>query len=81
MNIPVNLRNPPIQVLHSDLTRVDDETEFQSRCPLCGGILPVCRNQQTMALSREDRCVSCGQMFIYQDKEIAGEPLPALTHN
>lgn len=80
MNIPVNLRNPPIKVLHSDLTRFDPESVYKSVCPLCDGILLVCRDQRTLALIREDRCVSCGQMFIYQDKEIANCPLPPLTH-
>jgi len=60
----------PIHITHSKLERADDESAYRSRCPGCkDGLLLVMRDQKTMQLQAEDRCVSCGQLFIYDDIE------------
>lgn len=66
----------PIRVSHASLKKLSDESPFKVRCPECPkGILLVSRNQQTLALAREDHCILCGQRFVYTDKDIAGMAL------
>ena len=79
LKLAPNIYNEPICVWHSQLARSSDESLFKSHCPCCPvGILPVTRDNRTLHLARLDRCISCGQHFIYQDDEIAREPLPPL---
>lgn len=82
-NRPVNMDRPPLRVHHVYLQPLDGlllepGPGYKAICPFCGGLLPVYRNQETMVLSRRDRCVRCGQMFIYLDEKICGEPLEPL---
>lgn len=74
-----NLRAEPIHVLHSALTRCrSSDSPYRSRCPVCDtGVLFVLRNQTTLQLRREDRCMVCGQAVVYDDAVINGEPLEA----
>jgi predicted RNA-binding Zn-ribbon protein involved in translation (DUF1610 family) len=80
---PANMDKPPLRVHHIYLQTlegmmVETESGYRALCPLCGGALLVYRNQQTAVLSRRDRCVRCGQMYIYLDEQINGEPLEPL---
>lgn len=60
---------PPIHVKHADLVRIGDSM-YRSKCPVCSdGHLLVNRDQVTMDLLAADRCVLCGQLFIYDDIE------------
>lgn len=57
----------PIHVKHADLARSDDSM-YRSTCPSCGdGMLMVARDHQTFLLLAEDRCILCGQTFVYDD--------------
>jgi hypothetical protein len=71
---PENLDRAPMRVRHQFLHPVD--APFKARCVLCGGLVPVRRNDK-MELTRRDRCVLCGQLYIYLDDTIGGEPLEA----
>jgi hypothetical protein len=69
----INIQKPVIMVKHSELER-SDESIFRSNCPECKeGILPVSRNYETFELEAEDRCLLCGQRYIYQDIEEIGK--------
>ncbi len=64
----INLGKPVIQVRHSELERLDDESLFKSQCPECKqGILLVRRDPRTFKISNIDRCLLCSQLFEYQD--------------
>jgi hypothetical protein len=70
------LQAEPRHLFHADLQRVSDESAYRSRCPFCAnGILFGRRDQTTMAMIREDNCVSCAQRVVYLDESINGEPL------
>lgn len=70
-----NIGKDPVQVSHTQLERVSDESLFRSWCPVCEkGILLVSR-LDTGGLSRVDRCTLCGQLIVYEDDDIAGIPL------
>jgi len=70
-----NDKKLPLLVSHTDLERVS-ESPYRSRCPACNkGVLFVHRDQTTLALINADRCTYCGQLVIYTDKIIAGEPV------
>ena len=61
-----NIGKPSIRVRHEKLKRVG-ESRFSSECPACHhGILPVRRDQGTFELLKEDRCLLCGQAFVYE---------------
>ncbi len=63
----MNLNKKIIHVKHTELTRVG-ESPFRSDCPVCKeGILFVRRNNNTGQITNEDRCILCGQAFIYED--------------
>ena len=63
----INIKKPVITVKHADLERTDTSS-YRSVCPKCkAGTLLVSRNQKTFKLLAEDRCVLCGQLFIYSD--------------
>lgn len=69
-----NLHKDPIPIAHASLAKLSEESDYKVECPACaGGMLFVARDQMTLALSRDDRCVSCGQRFTYTDAEIGGE--------
>ena len=70
MSEPNNINKPEIKIAHSELERWDDGP-YKSKCPACeDGILLVHRDENTLALQRHDRCISCGQQFFYTDSEI-----------
>lgn len=69
-----NIGKNPVRVRHTELQRVNETSPFRSWCPVCRqGILLVGRTG--LVLNRVDRCTMCGQLIIYEDDEIAGEPL------
>jgi hypothetical protein len=72
-----NYDKPVLSVTHAKLERASEESAYRSRCPLCAGQLLGLRDQVSLQLLRQDRCVRCGQPFEYIDDEIAGEKLPA----
>jgi predicted RNA-binding Zn-ribbon protein involved in translation (DUF1610 family) len=81
---PANMDKPPLRVHHLYLQpfealMLEPERGFKVLCPLCGGLLMVYRNQETMVLARRDRCVRCGQLYIYLDETIEDEPLEPLS--
>lgn len=64
----ININNLPIKVKHSKLERLNNESYYKSKCLSClRGILLVCRDQKTLELQAKDRCIVCGQLFIYED--------------
>lgn len=76
---PHNVRKPAIRVSHSNLKRWNDDSPYKSICPVCEkGPLLVCRDQTTFRLINVDRCLGCGQMFVYTDEIIGGEPVAQL---
>jgi hypothetical protein len=63
-----NIKNKPIIVEHKNLERLSSESIFKSMCPACKkGILCVSRDRKTFDLIDHDRCLLCGQEFIYSD--------------
>ena len=73
-----NLYNNAVLVKHAELERADNNSMFRSICPVCKiGTLLVQRDQTTLKLLPQDRCLLCGQMVVYTDidelKEKAGE--------
>ncbi len=63
----ININQPIRRVMHSQLQR-SDSSVFRSNCPACGkGVLLVHRNRDTGQLEEKDRCVLCGQLFLYTD--------------
>lgn len=74
MQLPPNVNTEPIHVEHAKLERWDEESAFKSKCPKCeGGMLPVQRDRSTFQITNIDRCLECGQQFIYDDTHIAGQ--------
>lgn len=72
-----NANEEPIRVEHASLEKFSEESDFKAHCPSCEtGLLLVQRDQETMRIRREDRCISCAQRFVYADTEIGGERLP-----
>jgi hypothetical protein len=71
-----NRDKPARRVSHTSLRRVSENSPFRSFCPACGeGFLLVRRDQESFALLSTDRCTSCGQLILYTDSFIHGEPL------
>jgi hypothetical protein len=71
---PPNLHKTLIKVAHSELKRWDEDSAYKSKCPVCeDGLLLIARDPKSFLLLRYDRCVSCGQMFMYTDETINGE--------
>lgn len=66
---PPNFTQPPIFVTHAWLCKLNDDNPITSLCPKCGGVLPVARDRETLELSERDRCLNCGQTYIYMDIE------------
>jgi hypothetical protein len=67
----------PLRVAHASLKPWSEDSAFKAHCPSCNtGLLMVARDQRTLRISREDRCISCAQRFVYTDNEIGGEALP-----
>jgi len=63
----ININEEPLHVNHSDLKR-DNDSPFRSTCPVCEvGLLLVQRDTETLELLEQDRCILCGQLFIYCD--------------
>ena len=63
-----------IRVSHAELKRADEDSAYQSVCPVCEtGLLLVSRDPESFKLIRSDTCVRCGQGFYYTDKAINGE--------
>ena len=62
-----NIDKNPISIKHSELKRAGNSL-YKSHCPICDdGILLVTRDKDTAVLLEEDRCINCGQVFIYED--------------
>ncbi len=79
-----NLEKPFLIVRHQELERVSEGSPFRSFCPVCSkGVLLVRRHDVfdttdpkiAMGLSKIDNCSMCAQRFVYEENEIAGEPL------
>ena len=74
---PKNMNMPGVRVRHEALEPLDGPPRdyasgvlsgYKSECPVCGkGLLLVGRDQTTLHLQRQDRCVNCGQVFLYED--------------
>ena len=65
-----HVNNAPLHVKHAELLRALYDSPFKRGCPSCDdGMLLVMRDQKTFELLAEDRCVLCGQRFIYDDIE------------
>lgn len=65
-----NLDKQPLKIAHADLERDGKHSAFRSVCPTCKlGVLLVQRDQKTLRLIAEDRCILCGQAVIYTDIE------------
>lgn len=65
---PENVGAPTIAIAHSSLTRYNDESAYKSKCPACKeGVLLVMRDQKTLELRKDDRCILCAQHVIYSD--------------
>ena len=57
----------PITVKQAELER-SGGSEFRSVCPVCKeGVLLVQRDRETLEIINTDRCIICGQAFIYED--------------
>lgn len=68
--VGINKNAPVITVLHSNLTRANEESDYKRDCPVCKrGVLLVSRDQKTFELLATDRCILCGQQVIYSDIE------------
>jgi hypothetical protein len=69
-----NLRKLPIEVEHSRLERLDEESIYKSWCPECrSGVLLVSRPLGIYKLNRAERCTLCGQPFWYTDAGVGHE--------
>lgn len=73
-----NLNSIPLEVKHADLESSTEHSIFKKECPVCNiGMLLVARDDTTLELLKEDRCIFCAQKFIYTDieelKDKAGE--------
>jgi len=69
-----NIGKPWVRLQHHSLERVNETSPYRSWCPVCKqGIMLVQRAGPY--LLRSDHCSLCGQRFIYEDDEIAGQPL------
>lgn len=78
--IAKNIHEKPRYVTHAKLKKEGDNSPFRVICPVCDcGVLLVRRDPILFHLTGDDSCTHCGQFFIYDDEEIAGEPLP--RHN
>ena len=63
-----NLHQPSVIVEHKNLERYSDNSIFKSICPKCKvGVLLVSRDTVTFELLDHDRCLLCGQLYIYSD--------------
>ena len=62
-----NIHEEPLRIQFSLLKRWDNDSIHKSICPICGGLLLMERNNETFLLLNTDRCVTCGQKFIYID--------------
>jgi len=66
----VNIEEPIMAVDHATLEHADSFSYWRRNCPKCKvGELLVMREDVTYALSGADRCVLCGQRFVYNDIE------------
>lgn len=69
-----NVNNQPMLVLHAQLKRCADSSDYRSECPVCpDGVLPVTRHQKDGSICRFDRCIACGQIVVYLDEGIGPE--------
>jgi len=65
-----NMDKNAINVEWAKLKQTSVHTTYKSECPVCySGMLLVCRNKETFELEARDRCLFCGQMFVYTDIE------------
>lgn len=63
-----NIEKLPIFVKHQDLERLSESSPFRSKCPTCkNGLLMMERDFETYKLKNTDRCLLCGQRYVYYD--------------
>lgn len=63
-----NTKLKPMIVRHAEMERVGRNSNYASKCPLCGGTLLIHRDKN-FNLSCNDRCIRCGRAFYYIDIE------------
>lgn len=67
LGVGINLDKLPVLVKHQELKRIGDSV-FKSQCPKCEhGMLMMEREFDTYKLKNMDRCLLCGQRFVYYD--------------
>jgi len=62
-----NVHADVIYIDHDSLKRFCEESYWKRLCVKCNGLLLVHRDQQTMKVIPQDRCVVCGQQYLYLD--------------
>jgi hypothetical protein len=68
-----NARQPPRRVRHSELERVSEESDYRVHCPACKTGYLLVQRLSNFWLPWTDRCISCGQMVVYEDEKIGPE--------
>ena len=70
--VGAHIHEEPVRIAHADL-KAHGDGQFTKVCPSCDfGLLLGRRDDKTLELLNVDRCLHCGQQFIYTDTEIAG---------
>jgi len=68
IGVGINLEKLPLFVKHQDLERLSENSPFRSKCPTCkNGLLMMERDFETYKLKNTDRCLLCGQRYVYYD--------------
>ena len=72
-----NMKADPVKACHAQLEPFrGTESPYRKLCPTCReGALLVRRDQGSMMLTNVDRCTHCGQVVVYSDRFINGEPV------
>ncbi len=66
-NLLQNFDCPPIHTRHEKLLAAGQG--LARECPLCGGIITLRRDVETLQLLDYDRCLLCGQLYIFDDAD------------
>lgn len=75
-----NLKQKPLHVYHASLAVLEAGT-LRRMCPVCpDGMLVLERDPATLKVKREDRCLACGQAFVFDDEPLAA-PAPLDAEN
>ncbi len=77
VKVGANVDAKPLRVSHADLQRFGNtDSAYRRLCPVClKGALMVTRDRVSRMLVNVDRCTHCGQVLIYSDRFIGGEPV------